>query len=94
MSDNSNNSINDNNNNNDDFSPKSSNYKFLSKNYNEIKTENIKNFLIKTNPEKPINEQKETEIQNMIKIMQLKQKYIKIKLKKIMDIIYGKNRKK
>ena len=44
-------------------------------NYNEIKTENIKNFLIKTNPEKPTNEQKETEIQNMIKIMQLKQNY-------------------
>ena len=74
VSDNSNNSINDNNN-NDDFSVKSSNYKFLSKNYNEIKTENIKNFLKKTNPEKPTNEQKETEIQNMIKIMQLKQKY-------------------
>ena len=74
VSDNSNNSINDNNN-NDDFSVKSSNYIFLSKNYNEIKTENIKNFLIKTNPEKPTNEQKETEIQNMIKIMQLKQKY-------------------
>ena len=74
VSDNSNNSINDNNN-NDDFSVKSSNYKFLSKNYNEIKTENIKNFLKETNPEKPTNEQKETEIQNMIKIMQLKQKY-------------------
>ena len=58
MSDNSNNSINDNNN-NDDFSAKSSNYKFLSKNYNEIKTENIKNFLKKTNTEKPTNEQKE-----------------------------------
>jgi len=42
VSDNSNNSINDNN--NDDFSAKSSNYKFLFKNYNEIKTENIKNF--------------------------------------------------
>ena len=58
------------------------NYQFLSKNYNEIRPENIKNFLINTNPNKPINEQKELEIHKMIKLMELKPKSLNIKSKK------------
>ena len=58
------------------------NYRFLSKNYNEIKNENIKEFLEKTNPNKPSNEQKEYEIQKMIKLMELKPKAVDIKRNK------------
>ena len=58
------------------------NYQFLSKNYNEIRPENIKNFLINTNPNKPINEQKELEIHKMIKLMELKPKSLNIKSNK------------
>ena len=55
------------------------NYQFLSKNYYEIKPENVKDFLINTNPEKPIIEQKEYEVQKMVKLMELKPKAINIK---------------
>ena len=63
----------------------SPNYRFLSKNYNEIKLENIKNFLNKTNAEKPSNEQKEYEIKKMIKIMELKPKKLDISNKDVED---------
>ena len=58
------------------------NYLFLSKNYNDIKYENIKEFLDKTNPNKPSNEQKEYEIQKMIKLMEFKPKAVDIKKNK------------
>ena len=67
------------------------NYKFLSKNYNEIKLENIKEFLNKTNAEKPSNEQKEYEIKNMIKIMELKPKEFNIKTNKEEESIFTAN---
>ena len=55
------------------------NYQFLSKQYYEIKPENIKDFLINTNPDKPIIEQKELEVHKMVKLMELKPKAIDIK---------------
>ena len=58
------------------------NYQFLSKNYHEINQENIKNFFNNTNPNKPLEEQKELEIHNMIKLMELKPKSINIKANK------------
>ena len=58
------------------------NYKFLAKNYNDIKTENIKDFLTNTNPDKPINEQKEAEVYKMIKLMELKPRALDIKKNK------------
>ncbi len=55
------------------------NYQFLSKHYYEIKPENIKDFLINTNPDKPVIEQKELEVHKMVKLMELKPKAIDIK---------------
>ena len=78
-----NNNINNNNINNNINEIQSSistpNYKFLSKNYNEIKAENVKEFLTNTNAEKPYKEQKEQEINKMIKLMELKPKSLDIK---------------
>ena len=67
------------------------NYRFLSKNYNEIKLENVKEFLNKTNAEKPSYEQKEYEIKNMIKVMELKPKEFDIKTNKEEESIFTAN---
>jgi hypothetical protein len=48
------------------------NYELLSKNLAQIKNENIEDFLTKTNPNKPSNEEKETEVQKMIEVMKLR----------------------
>ena len=60
--------------NNNDFISMTStpNYKLLSKNLAQIKNENIEDFLTKTNPNKPSNEEKETEVQKMIEVMKLR----------------------
>jgi len=47
------------------------NYQILSKNFENIKNENIEEFLTKTNPKKPTIEQKESEVQAMIQVMNL-----------------------
>ena len=66
----SNNSININ---NDIFSVTSTpNYQILSKNFANIKNENIEEFLAKTNPDKPSDEQKESEVKKMIEVMELR----------------------
>ena len=46
-------------------------YHLLSKNFAQIKNENIEEFLTKTNPNKPSNEEKESEVQKMIEVMKL-----------------------
>ena len=48
------------------------NYQILSKNYSNIKNENIEEFLNKTNPNKPTDERKESEVQRMIEVMNLR----------------------
>lgn len=48
------------------------NYSLLTKNYANIKNENVEEFLKKTNPKKPSDERKEAEVQRMIEIMNLK----------------------
>lgn len=48
------------------------NYSVLTKNYANIKNENIEEFLKKTNPKKPSDERKEAEVQRMIEIMNLR----------------------
>ena len=48
------------------------NYQLLSKNYSNIKNENIEEFLNKTNPNKPTDERKESEVQRMIEVMNLR----------------------
>ena len=48
------------------------NYQILSKNFANIKNENVEEFLTKTNPKKPTIEQKETEVQAMIQVMNLR----------------------
>ena len=48
------------------------NYQLLSKNFANIKNENIEEFLTKTNPNKPSNEEKESEVKRMIEVMNLK----------------------
>ena len=62
-----------NSNNNDATSASSAqNYSVLTKNYTNIKNENIEEFLKKTNPKKPSDERKEAEVQRMIEIMNLR----------------------
>ena len=60
--------------NNNDFISMTStpNYNLLIKNLAQIKNENIEDFLTKTNPNKPSNEEKETEVQKMIEVMKLR----------------------
>lgn len=48
------------------------NYSLLTKNYGNIKNENVEEFLKKTNPKKPSDERKEAEVQRMIEIMNLR----------------------
>ncbi len=64
------------------------NYYVLSKNIADIKNENIDEFLQKTQLEKPSIEQKESEVQNMIKIMNLCPKINNSK-KQLNDSIYA-----
>ena len=62
-----------NSNNNDVTSASSApNYSVLTKNYANIKNENVEEFLKKTNPNKPSDERKEAEVQRMIEIMNLR----------------------
>ena len=68
----SNNSINNYNNNNIPSITSTPNYQLLSKNYANIKNENIEEFLAKTNPDKPSDEQKESEVKKMIEVMDLR----------------------
>ena len=68
----SNNSINNYNNNNIPSNTSTPNYQLLSKNYANIKNENIEEFLAKTNPDKPSDEQKESEVKKMIEVMELR----------------------
>ena len=66
-------SSNSNSNNNDITSASSApNYSVLTKNYANIKNENVEEFLKKTNPKKPSDERKEAEVQRMIEIMNLR----------------------
>lgn len=62
------------NSNNNDITSASSapNYSVLTKNYANIKNENVEEFLKKTNPNKPSDERKEAEVQRMIEIMNLR----------------------
>jgi hypothetical protein len=62
------------NSNNNDITSASSapNYSVLTKNYANIKNENVEEFLKKTNPKKPSDERKEAEVQRMIEIMNLR----------------------
>ena len=68
----SNNSINNYNNNDIPSITSTPNYQLLSKNYANIKNENIEEFLAKTNPDKPSDEQKESEVKKMIEVMDLR----------------------
>ena len=68
----SNNSINNYNNKDIPSITSTPNYQLLSKNYANIKNENIEEFLAKTNPDKPSDEQKESEVKKMIEVMELR----------------------
>ena len=68
----SNNSINNYNNKDIPSITSTPNYQLLSKNYANIKNENIEEFLAKTNPDKPSDEQKESEVKKMIEVMDLR----------------------
>ena len=68
----SNNSIHNYNNNDIPSITSTPNYQLLSKNYANIKNENIEEFLAKTNPDKPSDEQKESEVKKMIEVMDLR----------------------
>ena len=72
LSNSSNNSLNNINNNDIPSITSAPNYQLLSKNYANIKNENIEEFLAKTNPDKPSDEQKESEVKKMIEVMDLR----------------------
>lgn len=60
------------NNNNDALSVGSiPNYHIFAKKIPTIKNENVEDFLKKTNPDKPLDEQKESEVKRMVKVMNL-----------------------
>ena len=54
------------------------NYKLLLKNYGKIKMENIDDFLSKTTPKKLNDDEKNEEIENMVRVMNLDNEYVDI----------------